>query len=48
VACALSDVRRRPEHYAALVTRVHALFGAQPPDPAGRVAELLDERLTHG
>lgn len=48
VACALSDVQRRSEHYAALVTRVHALFGAQPPDPAGRVAELLDERLTHG
>jgi lipid-A-disaccharide synthase len=48
VACALSDVQRRARHYAALVTRVHALFGAQPPDPAGRVAELLDERLSHG
>jgi lipid-A-disaccharide synthase len=45
VACALLDVRRRPQHYAALVTRVHELFGAQPPDPAGRVAELLDARL---
>jgi lipid-A-disaccharide synthase len=48
VACAMLDVRRRPAHYAALVTRVHELFGAQPPDPAGRVAELLDERLSHG
>jgi lipid-A-disaccharide synthase len=48
VACALSDVQRRPQHYAALVTRVHTLFGAQPPDPAGRVAELIDERLTQG
>jgi lipid-A-disaccharide synthase len=46
VACALLDVRRRPGHYAASMARVHALFGAQPPDPAGRVAELLATRLS--